>query len=369
MLGEEPLDSMEVEDGQVQPVENLLRVQELFEKGITQIPRTFIRPVEERHSPGAVDCSRTIPVVDLAGVEDDFRVRDRLRREVGQACADWGFFQVVNHGVPFTLLEQIMRVGAGFFALPAEKKLLYACHSESFAGEGYGNRMLVQEDQVLDWRDYVDHHTLPLSRRCENKWPDKPAHYRETIVQYSDQTRLLAVNLLALISESLGLPSSAVLDAIGEPVQNVSVNYYPACPQPDLTLGLQSHSDFGAITLLIQDDVGGLQVSKGGQWVAVPPIPHAFVVNLGDQMQILSNDRFCSVEHRAVVNATKARMSVATFYDPSRERKIAPLAQLVAQGQRPHYREIVFGDHVTAWYSKGPYGKKNLASLAVAGGR
>lgn len=109
---------------------------------------------------------------------------------------------------------------------------------------------------------------------------------RETIVQYSDHTRVLAQKLLALVSESLGLPASAILEAIGEPVQNVSINYYPACPQPDLTLGLQSHSDFGAITLLIQDDVGGLQVAKDGQWVAVPPIPNAIVVNLGDQMQV-----------------------------------------------------------------------------------
>ena len=110
------------------------------------------------------------------------------------------------------------------------------------------------------------------------------------MVNYSDEMKILAQKLLALISESLGLGSSCIEDAVGEIYQNITVSYYPPCPQPDLTLGLQSHSDFGAVTLLIQDDVGGLQVLKDGdggdRWVTVKPLSDAILVLLGDQTEV-----------------------------------------------------------------------------------
>ena len=98
--------------------------------------------------------------------------------------------------------------------------------------------------------------------------------------------KLLAKRLLSLISESLGLKSSYIQEAIGEPYQNISLNFYPPCPEPELTLGLQSHSDLGAITLLLQDEVGGLQVCVDGDWVAIQPIPCALVVNIADQIEV-----------------------------------------------------------------------------------
>lgn len=104
--------------------------------------------------------------------------------------------------------------------------------------------------------------------------------------EYSEQMKLLAQKLLALISESLGLRSSCIEDAVGDIYQNITVSYYPPCPQPELTLGLQAHSDFGAITLLIQDDVGGLEVLKDGEWIFVQPLSDAIVVILADQTEV-----------------------------------------------------------------------------------
>lgn len=86
--------------------------------------------------------------------------------------------QVVNHGVPLELLERIRQIGAHFYAMPLEEKLVYACKDVGTAPEGYGSRMLVKDEQVLDWRDYIDHHALPLSRRNINRWPADPPHYR-----------------------------------------------------------------------------------------------------------------------------------------------------------------------------------------------
>lgn len=109
---------------------------------------------------------------------------------------------------------------------------------------------------------------------------------RNVVEEYSEQMKLLCQKLMAMISESLGLQSSSIEDAVGEFYQNITVSYYPPCPQPELTLGLQSHSDMGAVTLLIQDDVGGLEVLKDGEWVTVQPLSDAIVVILADQTEV-----------------------------------------------------------------------------------
>nr|QCP71067.1 flavone synthase [Pohlia nutans] len=335
------------------------RVQSVAEQGLLEIPASYIRPAEERPNSRQSSSLKEIPVIDLAQGGPD------VSAQVGQACRDWGFFQVVNHGVPLELLERIREIGAHFYARPMEEKLAYACRDAGTAPEGYGSRMLVKDEQVLDWRDYIDHHSLPLSRRNINRWPADPPHYRSTIEEFSDETSKLAQRLLGFISESLGLPAQFLEEAVGEPSQNIVINFYPPCPQPDLTLGLQSHSDMGAITLLLQDDVAGLQVKRNNEWFTIQPMREAFVVNLGDMCQILTNDIYKSVEHRVVVNGERSRYSVATFYDPAKTRLISPAAPLVDKDRPALFPSILFGEHVATWYSKGPDGKKNIDSLVI----
>ena len=106
------------------------------------------------------------------------------------------------------------------------------------------------------------------------------------MASYSDEMKDLAPKLMGLISESLGLSGSYIEEAVGELYQNITISYYPPCPQPDLTLGLQPHSDMGAITLLIQDDVGGLEVLKDDQWITVDPLSDAILVILPDQTEV-----------------------------------------------------------------------------------
>lgn len=341
------------------------RVQALIQNGLKQVPDEYIQPPSLRPTITIHNSSLSnqAPVIDLS--EFHTNSLERIRYEVGQACREWGVFQVINHGVPTRLLEEMKDVGLKFFECPLEEKLQYACKSGSAASEGYGSRMLVKEDQILDWRDYFDHHTLPLARRNPSRWPHHPPSYRETVEKYSEQMKLLAQRLLTAISESIGLPSSYIQEVIGEPYQNITISYYPPCPQPELTLGLQAHSDMGAMTLLIQDEVGGLQVLKDGQWITVQPLPDAIVVNLGDQSQILTNGAYKSVEHRAIVNALRARLSVATFYDPSKQTRLCPAPELATKYSPPRYREVIYGDYVSAWYTKGPEGKRNIDRLAV----
>lgn len=162
-----------------------LRVQSLAEKGEMSVPSHYVQPPESRPqrenpNPKPISNVKAIPLIDLSNP------RTNLLEELRKACKEWGAFHVINHRVPVGLLDDMRRVGRTFFEeRTMEEKLRYSCDSGSAASEGYGSRMLVaSNDTVLDWRDYFDHHTLPLSRRDPSRWPDSPADYRFTVLSY-----------------------------------------------------------------------------------------------------------------------------------------------------------------------------------------
>ncbi|XP_065847360.1 jasmonate-induced oxygenase 4-like isoform X2 [Euphorbia lathyris] len=261
-------------------------------------------------------------------------------------------------------MDQMRNAGLTFFNdCPLQEKLKYAGDPTSVASEGYGSKMLVNNGGTLDWRDYFDHHTLPLSRRNCSRWPQFPPNYREVVCKYSDEMKVLAQRLLGIISESLGLSSSCIEDVVGDFYQNITVSYYPPCPRPDLTLGLQSHSDMGVITLLIQDHVEGLEVYKDSEWFTVHPLSDAIVVILADQTEIITNGQYKSAIHRAITNSSNSRLSFATFHDPGKTAKISPALKLLRASSPPRYREVYYGDYVSLWYTKGPQGKRNIDAL------
>ena len=263
-------------------------VQTLVQSGVAKVPSQYIQPPEHRpkhslESPPPL----TVPTIDLFGLDPSRR--DSVRESIGRACADWGAFHVTNHGIPTAVLRDIQRVGAEFFSgATAAEKLRYASDPAWSASEGFGSRMLERDDAVLDWRDYFNHHTLPRSRRDPERWPESPPEgYRSAVGEYADGAAALAREVLRIVSESLGLETGCLEGLVGEAYQNVVISYYPPCPQPELTLGLQPHSDFGAVTLLIQDDVGGLDVLKDGAWVTVLSSDRdAVFVLLGDQTEV-----------------------------------------------------------------------------------
>ncbi|KAH7657847.1 Leucocyanidin oxygenase protein [Dioscorea alata] len=339
------------------------RVQTLVDSGLAVVPPQYIQAPDHRAGGLRHDAAAAppiaVPVIDL-----DPQSGDPIL-DIRRACKDWGVFQVINHGVPISLLEEMKRVGLAFFRSPTEAKLRYACDPRFPASEGYGSKMLSKDGGVLDWRDYFDHHTLPESRCNPNRWPDYPDNYRHVVGEYSNSMKALAQKLLRMISISLGLAPSYIEDVIGEVYQNITISYYPPCPQPELALGLQTHSDIGAISLLIQDDVGGLEVLKDGEWVLVQPLSDAIIVLLSDQTEIITNGEYASAEHRALVNAKQVRLSVATFYDPSKTRVISPAAELITDRSPQKYRSVVYGDYLSSWYGKGPEGKRNLDALLI----
>ncbi|XP_060192406.1 naringenin,2-oxoglutarate 3-dioxygenase [Lycium barbarum] len=286
---------------------------------------SFIRDEEERPKVAYNKFSDEIPVISLKGIDDVDGRRGEICEKIVKACEDWGIFQVVDHGVDAELIKQMTTLAKEFFALPPEEKLRFDMSGGKKGGFIVSSHL--QGEVVQDWREIVTYFSYPIRARDYSRWPDKPQGWIDVTQNYSEKLMELACKLLEVLSEAMGLEKEALTNACVDMDQKVVVNFYPKCPQPDLTLGLKRHTDPGTITLLLQDQVGGLQATKdnGKTWITVQPVEGAFVVNLGDHGHFLSNGRFKNADHQAVVNSNSSRLSIATFQNPAPEAIVYPL--------------------------------------------
>lgn len=346
--------------------EPIVRVQSLSDSGIPLIPERYVKPILQRPSVNPTTSNDVnIPVIDLARLYgDDHSLRATILDQISIACREWGFFQVINHGVSPQLMDRAREVWRQFFHSPMEVKQAYANTPKTY--EGYGSRLGVEKGAILDWSDYYFLHYLPLPLKDYNKWPAITADCRAVLDEYGKQLVELCGKLMKVLSINLGLGEEQLQNAFGG--ENIGaclrVNFYPKCPQPDLTLGLSSHSDPGGMTLLLPDsNVPGLQVRKDGNWITVKPVPHAFIVNIGDQIQVLSNATCKSVEHRVMVNSSDERLSLAFFYNPRSDIPIEPLKELVAPDRPPLYPSMTFDEYRLFIRMRGPCGKSQVESL------
>ncbi|MFS7958208.1 putative flavonol synthase [Helianthus anomalus] len=269
--------------------EPVVRVQSLSENGESIIPDRYIKPPSDRPTLNNSSLSDiNIPLVDLSGLTNgDLTVREATMNQISIACREWGFFQVINHGLKAELVDGVREIWREFFHQPMEVKQKYANLPLTY--EGYGSRLGLQKGAILDWSDYYFLHYLPSSLKDHRKWPDKPSSLRELVEEYSKEIVRLGNTLLEVFSINLGLRHDYLQNKFGgEDIGAcLRVNFYPKCPQPDLTLGLSSHSDPGGITFLLPDEnVSGLQVRRNEQWITVKPVRHGIIVNIGDQIQV-----------------------------------------------------------------------------------
>ncbi|XP_020691893.1 flavanone 3-dioxygenase 2 isoform X1 [Dendrobium catenatum] len=313
---------------------------------LESVPESYIRPASQRPNFAAVEIDGNIPIVDLGSPDKSLIVA-----QVGQACQSYGFFQVVNHGISSELIQQMRAIGNEFFHLPAEEKLrLYS--DDPAKKVRLSTSFNVKKETVHNWRDYLRLHCYPLEEYL-SVWPSKPSAFREVVSKYCTEVRRLGFFLLGFISLSLGLEQDYIKEVLGEQEQHMAINYYPPCPEPELTYGLPSHTDPNALTILLQDpQVAGLQVLRAGKWIAVGPHPNAFVINLGDQLQALSNGKYRSVFHRAVVNSEKERLSVASFLCPCNSSVIAPAKQLTAEDSPAIYRSYTYDEYYKQFWAR-----------------
>ncbi|KAI5076018.1 hypothetical protein GOP47_0008083 [Adiantum capillus-veneris] len=360
----------------VEPVELLV------ERGVEKVPSTYRRvSVEEEEELMALNdnsiaaaaeveeedrigSGMDIPLIDLK--EWDESHREEIVSKVREACEEWGFFRIVNHGVDVHLMQRMMQVAKEFIGLPIEEKAAYVGRP-GMISQGYGSKYTIgAEDAVRDWRDYLFLWLQPEEVRDYAYWPSKPEAFRETMDQYSREVQELARKVLGLMSEGLAQRTGLLEEAIGEPpYQKVLINYYPACPQPQVVDGFHQHSDIGALTMVLQEDEApvGLQVRYHNHWVPARPLPASFVVNVADQVEILTNGRYKSIEHRVVPNRHRSRLSIPVFYDAAPDVMISPVKELA---QIPIYKQVKFDDHEHAFYEYGANGKNMVQSYILS---
>ncbi|KAG8380738.1 hypothetical protein BUALT_Bualt06G0047300 [Buddleja alternifolia] len=306
-------------------------VQEIVRNDAQNIPERYVKNLEDRSKSSDIcPVSNDIPIIDVFllanGDEDE-------RQKLDIACQEWGFFQIVNHGAD-DALKKMKAAEADFFDLPLSDKMKYAMASNDV--EGYGQGYVVSEDQKLDWNDLLFLITSPSSSRNIKYWPLIIPGFKEAIDEYAIEIERVRDEILRNLSLLMGEKEDFLKQLHGDVKQGMRMNYYPSCARPDLVLGVSPHSDCTSITLLLQDDhLTALQIKHEGLWVPVNPIPNAIVVNIGDVLEAWSNGKYKSIEHRAVTNVEKPRISAATFVIPGNEVELNPLETMLDDDDRP----------------------------------
>ncbi|GAB2224786.1 hypothetical protein Drorol1_Dr00005561 [Drosera rotundifolia] len=346
------------------PVPN---VQELAKKPMDQVPPRYARtdlvdPLFTSSCNSAL--SEQLPVINLARLAS-FDTKDSELQKLDHACRDWGFFQVINHGVSLSLVEAMKNKAEEFFQLPIEEKNKYKQQPGEL--QGFGQLFVVSDDQKLDWADMM--YIVPYPKHHSSRLLEKfPLEFRGTVEAYSEAVRDLAIKLLNSMANALKIDSDYMLDLFVEGRQDMRINYYPPCPQPDLVMGLTPHSDASSLTILLQlNDVAGLQVKKDGQWIRVNPLPNAFIVNIGDVLEIVTNGNYKSIEHRAIVNSTKERLSIASFHNIKDDGNVAPAPSLVSPKSPPAFRTVSFADYIDSFFQRKLDGKAYIDELRLRG--
>ncbi|XP_010272964.1 PREDICTED: protein DMR6-LIKE OXYGENASE 2-like isoform X2 [Nelumbo nucifera] len=261
-------------------------LKEFAESGnLTTIPSNYIfctSTGDDDDDQVVAEAEEVIPTIDFSLLKSGTpEQRSSTIRDLGKACQEWGFFMVVNHGVPETLREEMLRGCQSFFDLTEEEKQEYA-GKHVLDPIRCGTSFNTSVEKVLFWRDFLKVFVHPQFHS-----PDKPPEFREISLEYCKRTREVARELLRGISQSLGL-EEWYMDTtlqLESGFQILIANIYPRCPQPQLTMGLPCHSDHGLLTLLIQNHVDGLQVQHKGKWVHVNALPNSFLVNTGDHIE------------------------------------------------------------------------------------
>ena len=284
--------------------------------------------------------SMEIPVIDLRDLESG------SLQDLAAACEEWGFFQLVNHGL--TERYQFLAAMREFFDLSIEEKRRLSRTEEN--PWGFFDKELTKNKP--DWKEIFDFgfDDTDESEMGFCQWPENSPQFKNTMLTWFKQCEVLSLILLQHICETLDQPGD-ILSSQFSPRNSsfLRLNHYPVCDtlangiqdQPvEGHLGIHHHTDAGALTVLVQDDVSGLQVYSTSGWQPVLPQPEALIVNIGDLIQVWSNNRYKAPVHRVLVNNEKARYSAPFFLNPAFSCECQPLAQL---NEPPLYHPLNWG--------------------------
>ncbi|WP_299452278.1 2-oxoglutarate and iron-dependent oxygenase domain-containing protein [uncultured Pigmentiphaga sp.] len=291
-----------------------------------------------------------VPVIDLTLIHGGSeRDKAKLTDQIVQVCQDIGFFYVVNHGLSPADMNAPFEAARTFFALPSERKQAIAM-AKTRHYRGYLPMKTLGDDPSLKgniheaFHFYLErepNHPSVVSGKPlhgPNQWPEDLPGFRETLLRYYAQVDALAYRMLELFEMGLGLPVGRLRRYFNDPMSMMRLLHYP--PQepnePGDHIGVRPHTDNGVFTILSQDETGGLEIlGKSGEWIAVPPIPGSFVINVGEMMKLWSDGIFLSTPHRVVNRSGRERYSVPYFLMPDYDVLIEPLVKNTGEVNEP----------------------------------
>ncbi|KAJ0104525.1 hypothetical protein Patl1_18578 [Pistacia atlantica] len=301
------------------------RVESLASSGIQAIPKEYVRPQEELASIGNIfdeekkDEGPQVPTIDLKEIDSEDPVR-------------------------------VKKAGETFFELSLEEKEKYANDQASGKIQGYGSKLANNASGQLEWEDYFFHLIFPEEKRDLSIWPKTPADYTVATSEYARLLRSLATKIMSVLSIGLGLEEGRLEKEVGgieELLLQMKINYYPKCPQPELALGVEAHTDISALTFILHNMVPGLQLFYEGKWVTAKCVPNSIIMHIGDTIEILSNGKYKSILHRGLVNKEKVRISWAVFCEPPKEKIVLkPLPETVSETEPPLFPPRTFQQHI-----------------------
>lgn len=324
-------------------------------------PQSYVHEEDDRPSEACPPTS-PIPFIDLHLLLSSGPSKEAEMEKLRSSLQTWGFLQAINHGISSSLLNTVSNVGKEFFHLPKQEKEKYSNQAYGKDKDGLENIENVSENEILDWNEQLYLLMLPEDERKLERWPETPISFREILHEYSMKIKEVIHLVLGAMANLVDLKEDYFMKQFDNGAKVYGrFNYYPPCSRPDLVFGIKSHSDGSGITILLPDPaVEGLEIFKDNQWVKVPPVPNTLLINVGDQMEIMSNGIFRSPVHRVVANSKEERVSLAMFLAADVEKEIGPADELVNSSRPRSYKTVKVQDYLDVFLRCFTEGKRAI---------
>jgi isopenicillin N synthase-like dioxygenase len=317
-----------------------------------------------------------VPVIDVGPLVKGTSGRRDVAEQLGLACRECGFFYVVGHDVNEPLCARLEDLSRQFFAWSTPAKMRIGMSQGGRAWRGYfsvGDELTSgrpdQKEGIYFGAELADDHPTVLARtplHGRNLFPDIPS-FRETVLEYLAALTQLGHSLMAGVALSLGLDESYFADRYtGDPLILFRIFNYPMSRKPqreqEVRWGVGEHTDYGLLTILRQDDVGGLQVKSRSRWIDAPPIRGSFICNIGDMLDRMTRGIYRSTPHRVLDSTRRNRLSFPFFFDPNFDAEIRPIDELTANQTEDDRQER--WDQASVHDFRGTYGDYLLAKVS-----